>query len=133
MIPPLGQYLGDHLFLANVALGDVLDRNPRLARDRRRLLTHSITQRHGELRVVENAYALRIKNVGHASREARSGKRSGNQDTIEAGQYTCKMFAIPFRQQTRHCRLSPHHQPPDMLSLFGSGFAGFGWAKSRGA
>src|ERR1700719_3797156 len=63
MIPPLGQYFGDHLFLANMALGDVLDRNPRLARNRRRLLTHSITQRRGKLRVVENTYALRISDL----------------------------------------------------------------------
>jgi hypothetical protein len=107
MIPPLGQYFGDHLFLANMALGDVLDRNPRLARNRRRLLTHSITQRRGKLRVVENTYALRIKNVGHAPRKARPWKRSGNQNTIVAGQHTRDMLAIPFRQQPRHLGSPP--------------------------
>src|SRR5580700_4836265 len=109
MIPPLGQYLGDHLFLANVALGDVLDRNPSLARNRRRPLTHPIPQRHAELRVDENAYALRIKNVGHASRKARPWKRSRDQNSIVAGQHTRDMLTIAFRQRPRHAGLLPPH------------------------
>jgi hypothetical protein len=130
MIPPLVQYLGDHLFLANVALGDVLDRNPSLARNRRCLLTHSITQRRSKLRVVENAYALRIKNVGHAPRKARPWKRPGNQNTIVAGQHTRDMLAIPFRQRTSHPASPTSSAFSPMITLFGSGFAGFGCAKS---
>src|SRR4029077_12707619 len=113
MIPALGKYLGDHFFFANVALGDVLDRNSGLARNRRRPLAHPITQRRGELRVIENTYTLRIKNVGHAPREARPRKRSGNQNTMVAGQSTRDMFAIPFRQSTRH----PASPLPSVLSL----------------
>ena len=102
MIPSLGKYLGDHLFLANVALGDVLDRNPSLASNRRRLLTHPITQRRRKLRIVENADPLRIKKVGHAPCKARPWKRSSNQNTIVAGQHTCDMLTIAFRQRPRH-------------------------------
>src|SRR5580704_2762005 len=131
MIPPLGQYLGDHLFLANVALGDVLDRNPSLARNRRSPLTHPIAQRHGELRVVENAYALRIKNVGHASRKARPRKRSRDQNSIVAGQHTRDMLAIPFRQRTSHPASPPPSTLSSMITLFGSGFAGFGVVESK--
>src|SRR5580700_6863649 len=130
MIPPLGQYLGDHLFLANVALGDVLDRNPSLARNRRRPLTHPIPQRHAELRVDENAYALRIKNVGHASRKARPWKRSRDQNSIVAGQHTRDMLTITFRQRTSHPASPPPSTLSSMITLFGSGFAGFGCAKS---
>ena len=54
------------------------------------------------------------------------GKRSGNQNTIVAGQHTREMLAVTFRQRPRHLLPSPASCPPAMITLFGSGFAGFG-------
>jgi hypothetical protein len=45
--------LGDDRFLADVALGDVLDGEAGLRRQRRRPLAHPVAQRRGKLRVVE--------------------------------------------------------------------------------
>ena len=55
MIAALLQHPRDNRFLANVALGDVLDCHPRLGGQRCRALSHTVSQRHRELRVVEDA------------------------------------------------------------------------------
>src|SRR6266851_6456930 len=110
MRPTHGQYSGNHLLLANVALGDVLDRNPSLSRNCSRSLTHPIAQRRSKLRVVENANSLRKENVRHAARETHSRQRSGNQNTVVARQHTREMRAIAFRQRSRHPSLPL--QPP---------------------
>ena len=54
--PRRSSTFGHDLFLADVALGDVLDRDPRLRRQRCRPLAHAVAQRRGKLRVVEDAH-----------------------------------------------------------------------------
>jgi hypothetical protein len=54
MIAALHQDLGDDRFLADVALGNMLDRDPCFSGQRCRRLAHPLTQRHSKFRVVEN-------------------------------------------------------------------------------
>jgi hypothetical protein len=55
------QHLRHDRFLADVALGDVLDRDPCLRCQRCRPLAHAVAQRRGKLRVIEEPGDLPVK------------------------------------------------------------------------
>ncbi|MDP2753454.1 MAG: hypothetical protein Q8P40_03595, partial [Nitrospirota bacterium] len=82
-----GQYACDQFFLANVALADVLNFNPRLGTGLMRPLTNPVTQGLGKLRVVKNTDALLVQKARHALRVARARQRTYDNDSIKTGQH----------------------------------------------
>ena len=55
MVAAHGQHLGNHLLLADVAVGDVLDGNAGSRSQLGGALAHTITKRLGKSRIVEDA------------------------------------------------------------------------------
>jgi hypothetical protein len=92
------QHLGDHLFLADMLLGDELDRNPGLQRQRLGVFPHTITQRRGKLRIIENANLVGVEKLRHPGREAHPRERPGHHHPIIAGQHPGNPIVIPLRQ-----------------------------------
>ena len=61
-----GQHLCRHVFLANVGLGDVIDRRSMRGGERLRAGVDTLAQKQHELRIVKNANAVRMQNTRHA-------------------------------------------------------------------
>jgi hypothetical protein len=104
MIPTCGQYLGDNRFLADMALGDMLDRYSRSRRNHRRSLPHPITQPGRKRRIIEDPYPPRPQQLRHPLGKARSRQGSRDHDPVVARQDTRQPISIPIRQQWRHAR-----------------------------
>lgn len=96
------QYLGNDSLLADMALGDVLDRYPRDRCDRCRSRAHPITQPGRERRIIEDPYPPRPKQLCHPLGKARSRQGSRDHDPVVARQNACQPIAIPIRQKWRH-------------------------------
>jgi hypothetical protein len=115
-----------NLFFADVALGDVLDRDPGLRRHCRRARTHRIAQCRGELRIIEGPDVAGVKKSSHAGGVAHAGKSPGHHHPVITGQHAGNPLVIALRQ--------PSHRSPPYLgtgrqyykSLIGSGSAGLG-------
>ena len=85
MIAALFQHLGDDCFLADVALGDMLDPDPGFSGQRCRRLTHSLTKRRGKVRIVEDADPVGVEEPRHPLGVADGGKRPGYNNPVVAG------------------------------------------------
>jgi len=94
-----GQHLGHHVFLADVGLGDVLDRRAVLGGQRLRVLADALAQRQRELRVVEDADAARVEKARHALGKAGLGQRPGDDDAVVARQHARQVLRVPRREQ----------------------------------
>ena len=104
--PASRQNLGHHVFLTDIALGDVLDGNAGSGGQPRRRLAHPVAQRRGKLRrIVEHPDAARVENPGHPFGEARSRQCAGDDDPVVARQNSSEPFTIPIRKQPRHVPL----------------------------
>jgi hypothetical protein len=79
------QDLGDDRFFADVALADMLDRDPCFSGWRCRRLAHPVTQRRGKFRIVEGAHMVGIEEPGHPGCVADRGKSSGYHHPAVAG------------------------------------------------
>ena len=71
MIAPPGQHFGNHVLLADVAIGNVLDGKAGSSRQLSGALAHAVTKRLGKSRIVENARAERMpSSPSHSMRPA---------------------------------------------------------------
>jgi hypothetical protein len=125
MVTAFGQHLGNHVLLADVALGNVFDGNAGRSSQFGGALAHPVAKRLGKSRIVEDADLPRRKKCRHPLRIARSGQGPGNNDPVVAGEHPGQTLAVTLRQQPPHPSL-PLHTPRVYLILFGSGLAGLG-------
>src|ERR1700732_4124393 len=120
------QHLRHDGFLADVALGDVLDRDPRLRCQRCRPLAHAVAQRRGKLRVIEDANPDRVEKLRHSRGVAHRGKRPGHYHTVVTGQHAGDPIVIALGERPRHLALDSFGTGGRCYPLFGSGSAGLG-------
>src|ERR1700730_5927626 len=120
------QHLRHDGFLADVALGDVLDRDPRLRCQRCRPLAHAVAQRRGKLRVIEDANPDRVEKLRHSRGVAHRGKRPGHHHPVVTGQHAGDPIVIALRERPCHLALDSFGTGGRCYPLFGSGSAGLG-------
>jgi hypothetical protein len=111
-----GQHLGHHVFLADVGLGNVLDRGAVLGGQRLRVGSDALAQRQRELRVVEDADAARMQKARHALGKACPGQRAGDDEAVVARQHARQVARVPRRQQLhRSLRSGAVHHAASVL------------------
>ena len=125
------QHLRHDRFLADVALGDVLDRDPRLRCQRCRPLAHAVAQRRGKLRVIEDANPDGVEKPRHSLGVAHRGKRPGHHHPVVTGQHAGDPIVIALRERPRHLALDSFGTGGRYYPLFGSGSAGLGTGVRR--
>ena len=124
------KHLGDDRFLADVALGDMLDDDPRLRGQQGRALSHPLAQRRGKLRVVEDPHVPCIKEPRHPGGVAHRRKRSSDHYPVVARQHTGNPVVVAVQKRARHRSLDSSGVDRRYYTLFGSGFAGLGYHQS---
>jgi len=108
MRPSRGQNLGHHVFLTDIALGDVLDGNAGGSGQRCRRLAYPVAQRRRKLRgIVENTNPTRLQKVGHPVGEACSRQRAGDDDPVIERQNADKPITVTIRHKPCHVPLHP--------------------------
>src|SRR5499433_4246407 len=70
MVAARGQHLSNHVLLADLAVGNVLDANAGTRRQLRGALAHAVTKRLGKTRIIEDADLPRRQKGRHAVRVA---------------------------------------------------------------
>jgi type II secretory pathway predicted ATPase ExeA len=98
----LCEHLGDNVLLADVALGNVLDCHAGLGRQRHRTLTNPVSQLHRELRIVEDADRVGMKETRHPLRVANHRHRASDHHSIVAGQHAPDPLVVALRQRLGH-------------------------------
>ena len=88
--------------LRTCGLREVLDGDPGLGGQRCRTLAHPIAQRHGKLRVVEDADAVGIEKPGHPLGIANRRQRPGDHHPVVAGQHPGDPVVVALRQRLAH-------------------------------
>jgi len=108
MIAALIQHLGDDRLLADVALGNMLNRDPGFRCQQRCLIAHLIAQRHRKVRVVENTDLVGVEEPRHPTCVADGRKRPGHNNPVVTGQHTGNPVAVAFHKRAchKHPRLS---------------------------
>lgn len=86
------------VFLADVALVDMLNADTCRVTHLVRTEPDAIPQRFGKMRVVENADAMRVQKACHPARVARSWQCASQNDSVVARQHTMQIRRIAFRQ-----------------------------------
>ena len=127
VIATLRQHPCDNVFLADVRLCDVLDRDAFCLSEGCSAIPHEISQRHGELRVVEDADAPGIKEPRHAICVAYTRQRPSDHHPVIAGQNPSDPLTVALNQRLAH--VSPYRPEAwavDYTRPFGSGSAGLG-------
>ena len=99
MIAVHGQHFGNHVFLADVAVGNVLDGDAGSSRQLGGALAHAVTKRFGKSRIVENADLPCRKKCRHPLRIARAGQGAGDDDPVVAGEHPGEALAVALGQQ----------------------------------
>jgi hypothetical protein len=97
------------VFLADVALVDVLDAHAVGFANLLCALPDAVAQRLGKARIVEDADAVRVKKTRHAARVTRSGQRAGNDDAVVARQNAVQVRRVSISQCRRSHGRSPRH------------------------
>ena len=105
-----GQHARHQVFLADVALVDVLDLHASGLADLLRTLADALAQRLGKARVVEDADAARVQKARHPARVARAGQRARHDDAVVARQHAVKVRRVPISQCRRSHGRSPRHR-----------------------
>jgi hypothetical protein len=93
-----GEDFRDNLFFADVAFGDVLDRDSGLHRHRRGARAHRIAQRRGKLRIIENPNLVGVEKPRHSLGVAHPRKRPRHHHPIKTGQHRGNPLVVAFRQ-----------------------------------
>ncbi len=102
MIATRRQDFGDDSLLADMGLGDVLDRYPCGRRDRCRRRAHPITQFRRKRRIIEDPYPPPPKQLCHPLGKAHPRQGPRDHDPVVARQDTRQPISIPIRQKWRH-------------------------------
>ena len=99
MVAACGQHLGNHLLLADVAVGNVLDGNAGRRSQLGGALAHTVTKRLGKSRIVEDADLPRRQKCRHPLCITHPGQRTGDDDPVVAGEHPGEALAVTLRQQ----------------------------------
>jgi len=102
MVAALGQHLGNHLLLADVAVGNVFDRDAGSRSQFSGALAHTVTKRLGKSRIVEDADVVRRQKCRHSLRIACPGQGAGDDDPVAARQHPGEALAVTLPQQPPH-------------------------------
>jgi hypothetical protein len=132
MIATLFQHLGIDGFVADVVLGDMLDRDPGFSGPRCRRLAHPVAQYHGKFRVVENTDLVGVEEPRHPLGVADGGKRPGHHNPVVTAQDPGYPVSVALFHK-RACRgtLNYHGVGCRCYILFGSGSSGLGTWRFR--
>jgi hypothetical protein len=101
------KHFGHDLFLADVRLGNGLNRNPRRRRQLLSATPDRIAQRLGKARVVEYPNPSRLQKCRHARRVAYLRQRARHQNPVIAGEHSVQAFPIAIDQIPPHLRPRP--------------------------
>ncbi len=96
------QHACHQIFLADVALVDVLDLDAGGSADLLRAHTDAFAQRFGEPGVVEYANAVGVQKTRHARCVARAGQRARDQDSVKARQHAVQIRRVTLNQIGLH-------------------------------
>ena len=96
------QHLGNHRFLADVALGDVLDLDARRRRQPCGCFAHTFAQRHCKSRIVEDPYPFGVEKPRHSIGVAHRWKGARHHDPVVTRQQTGDPITVALRQRTVH-------------------------------
>jgi hypothetical protein len=116
MVAARGQHRGNHVLLADVAAGKVLDGDAGSRSQLGSALAHTVTKRLGKSRVVEDVDLPRREKCRHPRRIARPRQGAGDDDPVPAGQHPGEALAITLRQQPPQRSLPPHASDASILS-----------------
>src|SRR5262249_27504156 len=116
MVAALREHLGNHLLLADVAVGNVLNGNAGSRSQLGGALAHTVTKRLGKSRIVEDADLPRRKKCRHPFRIARPGQGPGDDDPVVAGEHPSETLAVTLGQQPPHPSLPLHTPDASILS-----------------
>ena len=126
MIATFAQHSGNHLFLANAAVADVLDRDPGFCRQLLRPLAQPVAQRLGKRRKFEDRHLAAVQVPCHSLRIADVRQSAGHHHPVVARQHTSDLRLVAVHQCLAH-RVPPRRSGRWRLySLLGSGSAGSG-------
>ena len=81
------EHLGDYVLLADVLLGNMFDGDARSTSQLGSAVAHSITERFGKSRVVEDPDLPRREKSRHSLRVAGPRQRAGDDDPVVAGEH----------------------------------------------
>src|SRR5215472_16777024 len=107
MLAADGEHFGDDVFLADVALGNVLDGNAGSTRQFSGALAHAIAKRFGKSRIVEDPDLPCRKKCCHPVRVAGAGQGTGDNDPVVARKHAGEALAVTLGEQLRQLPL-PH-------------------------
>ena len=110
------EYLGDDVLLADVALGDVFDRDACSAGQLGSAGADAIPERFGKPRIVEDADALCPEKRRHTLCVADPRQCAGDNDPVITREHAGKALAIAVRQQLPQPPLPPPGSPANILS-----------------
>jgi putative membrane protein len=96
-------------------------------------LAHTVAQRRGKLRVIEDANPDRVENFRHSCGVAHRGKRPGHHHPVVTGQHAGDPIVIALRERPCHLALDSFGTGGRCYPLFGSGSAGLGMRQVRNA
>src|SRR5215469_7985488 len=116
VIAALRQHLCHNVFLADMRLGDVLDRDPCRSCEGYGTLPYAIPQRHCELRVVEDADPTGVEKPRHALGIADTGQRPGDHHPVVARQDPSYLPTVALDQRLAHT--SPRHPGGRLLEAY---------------
>jgi hypothetical protein len=99
MVAARGQHRSNHLLLADVAAGNVLDGNAGRRSQLGSALAHTVTKRLGKPWIVEDADLPRREKCRHPPRIARPRQGAGEDDPVVAREHPSQALAVTLGQQ----------------------------------
>src|SRR5215469_10256808 len=99
MVTALRQHLGNHLLLADVAVGNMLDGEAGSCSQLAGTPAHTVTKRLGKSRIVEDADLSRRQKCRHPICITRPGQRTGDDDPVVAREHPVEALAVTLAQQ----------------------------------
>jgi hypothetical protein len=116
MVAAAGEHLGDDVLLADVALGNVLDGHAGGTGQVGGALAHTITERFGKPRIVEDRYLPGREKCRHSPRIAGPRQCASDDDPVVTGEHPGEALAVALRQQMLQPPLPLPASPANILS-----------------
>ena len=110
------EHLGDDVLLADVLLGNMFDGDAGSTSQLGSAVAHSITERFGKSRVVEDPDLPRREKSRHSLRVAGPRQRAGDDDPVVAGEHPGEALAVTLRQRLPQAPLRLSASPASILS-----------------
>jgi len=116
MVAARGQHFGNHVLLADVAAGNVLDGNAGSRSQLGSALAHTVAKRLGKSRIVEDADLPCREKCRHPRRITRLRQGAGHDDPVVAGEHPGEALAVTLGQQPPQPSLPLHASDAFILS-----------------